>query len=410
MADRIAIIGCGPAGIMSAINFARRGVATVVIEASDDPSTAPSYNPDRSYAIDVTGHGLNAVTHIDAVDDFDRELIPFKGIDAGKGGIHPWKEPGWIGSRGDIMRVLMKIVTEKHSGTVSFRFNCPVTAIDFETGSLTCDSKDEEREIAEKYDLIIAADGGGSIIRKQAEQNVAGFTLSHRDASYYCKMIALDQAVGKLDETLLQVLSLRYPCVAGAINGPDGKDDPIWFCQVPFSSNKSFRDMDEARSFLATKSPRILDLASEQAIETFSKCESQNIGRSIMTSRCYAGKVIFIGDACASYPPIGQGANAALESAMVLDQSVAAICPDGAAIGGNMLEVARHFDTRWRDEARSVSWAANKFKFTNKWHVLRVQIAGLLNCNVVEETKSSKRSYSEVRKRAKYVWPLWAIS
>ncbi|MEO0440672.1 MAG: FAD-dependent monooxygenase, partial [Pseudomonadota bacterium] len=270
MTGKIAIIGCGPAGIMSAISFARRGVETVVIEANGDPSTAPSYNPDRSYAIDVTGHGLNAIAHIDAVEDFDWELIRFKGIDAGKGGIHPWDEPGWIGSRGDIMRVLMKIIGEKYSKFVTFQFNSPVTGIDFETGSLTWSSKIDGQTFSGKYDLVIAADGGGSIIRKKAEQDVAGFALTYRDASYYCKMIALDNAGGELDETHLHVLNLKYPCVAGAINGPDGKEDPIWFCQVPFSSKKDFRDVEAARSFLAKNSPKILELASDQAVETFS--------------------------------------------------------------------------------------------------------------------------------------------
>ena len=409
MTGKIAIVGCGPAGIMSAINFARRGIATTVIEANGDPSTAPSYNPDRSYAIDVTGHGLNAISYIDAVSEFDRDLIPFKGIDAGKGGIHPWNEPGWIGSRGDIMRVLMKIVAEKYAGLVAFRFNSPVVAIDFDSGSLTYDS-DSAGQATDTYDLIVAADGGGSIIRASAEKNAANFTLTHRDASYFCKMIALDKAVGQLDETQLHVLSLKYPCVAGAINGPGGKDDPIWFCQVPFSSRKAFRDTEEARSFLRKNNPRILDLASEQAIETFSKCESQNIGRSTMTSRCNAGKVVFIGDACASYPPIGQGANAALESAMILDQSITAICQNGQDVSDNIPQIAEHFDAQWGAEARAVSWAANKFKFTNKWHIIRVQIAAKLNCNVVEETKSSTMSYSDARKHARKVWPLWAIS
>lgn len=412
MTDKIAIIGCGPAGIISAIALARRNIPSTVIEASDSPMRAASYNPDRSYAIDVTGHGLKAISYIDAQDDFDSQMIPFDGIDAGQGELHPWNEPGWIGSRGDIMRVLMKITAEKYAQLVTFRFNTQVTAIDVETGDLNYEVTDGEgksQKVAESYDLIIAADGGGSIVRNSAQNQCPDFSLTRESVSYFCKMIALDRVDGKMDEKYLNILSRKHPCVAGAISGPGGPSDPIWFCQVPFSSDKNFVDTDEARSFLKKYAPAILEMASDESVEAFSKVASQNIGRSTAISQCYAGKVIFIGDACASYPPIGQGANAAMESAMVLDQSIEAICPNGEFTPDNLLQIAKHYHQQWHEEVSALSWAAKKLLLTKKWHLARVQIGALLNRNVLEETKSSQLSYTEVRERANRVWPLWAI-
>lgn len=412
MANEIAIVGCGPAGIISAIGLARRNIPSIVFEASDSPMKAPSYNPDRSYAIDITGHGLRAISYIDARDDFDRQMIPFDGIDAGGGELHKWNEPGWIGSRGDIMRVLMKIVSDKYADLVTFCFNARVTDIDVAAGDLTCEVAGDDgtlETLAKTYDLVIAADGGGSTIRNSAETQCPEFFLTRDEVSYYCKMIALDRAVGTMDEKYLSILSLKHPCVAGAISGPGGPSDPIWFCQVPFSSNKNFADIDEARSFLKKNSPAILELASAESIESFSKVASQNIGRSTAISQCYAGKVIFIGDACASYPPIGQGANAAMESAIVLDQSIEAICPNGEFTNDNLLQIAKHYNEQWHEEVRALSWAAKKMLLTKKWHLARVRIGALLNRNVLEETKSSQLSYVEVRERANRVWPLWAI-
>ena len=57
----IAIIGGGPAGLVAAIAFARRGLRSTVYERAADPATLPRVNPDRSYTIDITGHGLRAL-------------------------------------------------------------------------------------------------------------------------------------------------------------------------------------------------------------------------------------------------------------------------------------------------------------------------------------------------------------
>src|ERR687883_832916 len=74
---RIAIIGAGPAGLVAAIALARRGVPTTVFEREAHPELSPRFNPDRSYTIDITGHGLRALRHIDATTYFDDRLLPF---------------------------------------------------------------------------------------------------------------------------------------------------------------------------------------------------------------------------------------------------------------------------------------------------------------------------------------------
>ena len=65
-----------------AIALARKGIPTTVFEKGQHPAVAPRFNPDRSYSIDITGHGQRALSYIDACDVFDEMLIPFKGIKA----------------------------------------------------------------------------------------------------------------------------------------------------------------------------------------------------------------------------------------------------------------------------------------------------------------------------------------
>src|SRR6476661_4259118 len=76
----IAILGAGPAGLLLAIALARRGLSATVIERDVPPDVAPRFNPNRSYTIDISGHGLKALRYIDAVAEFDRRMFRFKGL------------------------------------------------------------------------------------------------------------------------------------------------------------------------------------------------------------------------------------------------------------------------------------------------------------------------------------------
>lgn len=407
MTANIAIVGCGPAGVVSAICFAQRGASAVVFDAGDDPSLSATYNPDRSYAIDITGHGLNAIRHIDAVTDFDAAMIPFNGVKLPNERAHPWNEPGWIGSRGDIMRVLMKIARERHGDKIAFVFGAKVADADFETGSLRFeDGAPQATGDNVAYDLIVAADGAGSTLRAKAAERVADFSISSDAISYYSKMLALDCAADKLDKTYLHVLSLSYPMMAGAVNGPGGPADPLWFCQVPFAGERPFKDPSDATRFLRRKCPLLLELASEKAIASFAEAPFQNIGRSVCPSRCSAGKVVFIGDAAHAYPPIGQGANAAMEAAIALDRCVEEAGGSGVAAIPNAIAL---FDRAWRPEADAIAWIGRKMVFTNKAHLIRALITNAMNRNVHMEARRSDMPFSTVKRRAQRMWPIWAF-
>ena len=117
----IAIVGCGPAALVVAIALARRGIRTTVFERDPHPEQAPRFNPDRSYTIDISGHGLRALRHIDACSYFDDRMIRFKGLKIPGGGTEEWTLPGWTGSRGDILRALIALATERYQLA---RFQC----------------------------------------------------------------------------------------------------------------------------------------------------------------------------------------------------------------------------------------------------------------------------------------------
>lgn len=412
MKKGIAIVGCGPAGVVSAICLARRGVASTIIDAGDNPLRSATYNPSRSYAIDITGHGLNAIRHVDAGAAFDEHMIPFTGINADRKLVDAWNEPGWIGSRGDIMRVFMLEIQNRYSDLVTFHFNSQVDFVDFDEGTLSRtveESGSNTFSIHETYDLIIAADGGGSVLRRLAEETVDGFTAERQAQSYFTRIIALDSPRVDLDPTRLHVLSKPYMSVTGAINGPAGPSAPIWFCQIPYATDKPYKDVESARKFLKKSMPKVLELVAEEEVVSFSKRPAYNIGRVTKNSRTYAGKVIFVGDACTAFPPVGQGANAAMESAIYLDNSIEACTADGRSIIENSDAISRHFNEHWLAQANSMSWLATKLIMTKTSHVFRALLTNPLGLNVIADTKKSDRSYLDIYRRAKRMGPIWAF-
>jgi len=399
----IALVGGGPAGLVAAIALARRGVRTSVFERDPHPEIAPRFNPDRSYTIDISGHGLKALRHIDACAYFDERMIQFKGLKIPGGRTEEWRLPGWTGSRGDILRALMALADERYRAWVSLEFECRVSSVDVQAGILSCVSKSGDTS-TRPFDFIVGGDGAGSVVRKAMREQVPGFTVETRSFPNYCTMIELDRVGDDMDKNYLHGLSVRPFCVAGAIKGDHGSDSPRWFCAVGTKAKQVFASAEDARRFFRDRIPRVLDLASEEKIAAFAQRTCYHIGQTLTCSQLYGGKAVLLGDAAAAFPPIGQGVNAAMESAMVLDRCIG----ETGSSSTELLEAARLYDTRWRPEADAVSWMSVRSLFENRFHMLRATITSSLGLSVFEQAKSADTPYSEVRRKAERLWPLWA--
>jgi hypothetical protein len=72
-----------------------------------------------------------------------------------------------------------------------------------------------------------------------------------------------------------------------------------------------------------------------------------------------------------------------------------------------LLEAAKLYNFKWKPEADAVSWISEKNLFENRFHEFRTQIAMRLGVRVVEQAKSADVPYSEVRRKAERLWPLW---
>ena len=394
----IAIVGGGPAALVMAIALARRGLSSTVFERDAHPEIAPRFNPDRSYTIDITGHGAKALRYIEATHEFDQRLIPFKGIKAPGHVTEEWTEPGWTGSRGDILRALLALIEGQYPDFVRLEYNSHVDAVDVYAGTLKLTR--QEQTVAWNFDLVIGGDGAGSVVRKAMTEQVAGFSVTQGSIPNYATMLELDRVGDRLDPSYLYMLSPHPPCVAGAINGTNGPSEPRWFCMVGSGRKRSFASADEVRRFFRS-SPRVLEMASDKAIEAFAGRECYHIGRSLTCSQLYGGKAVLLGDAASPFPPIGQGVNAAMESAMQLDLCL-------AASGDGLEQALQRYNAAWKPEAEAVSWISEKMMLGNPLHLLRGAVTTRLGLSVFGQAKRSDVPYSQVRRDAERRWPLWA--
>jgi len=406
---RVAIIGAGPAGLTLAIALARRAAAgaavrATVFERAEDHRAAATYNPDRSYTIDITGHGARAARYVGAAGRFDSALIPFLGLRIPSLFMEErCPQPGWTGSRGDICRALQAELEAAAGDAVSLVFGVDAAVVSAAEGLVELrGGAGAGAPRREAFDLVVGCDGAGSAVRRALQAQQPGFAVESSELANHSTMLALDLAGAKdaprLDKSWLYVLSPpKIMMVAGAICGPGGRDDPMWFCQVGRAGKHSFASPDEARRLLAGAYPGIERLASAAAIEAFSRREAMPTGRAKACSALHGGRVALLGDAGAPFPPVGQGVNAAMEAATVLDaclgEQLAGVGAGAAALVERTLAA---YTARWAPEAAAARAIAHGLDLEQSFAVVAKQwLYNHLGVSALTNAKDSRLSYAQ---------------
>jgi 2-polyprenyl-6-methoxyphenol hydroxylase-like FAD-dependent oxidoreductase len=403
---KIAIIGAGPAGLTCGLALARRGIDITIVERGGNHLETATYNPNRSYTIDITGHGKKAADHVGATKRFDQELIRFRGL---KYALPAWTNraptktlteaypgQGWTGSRGDICRVLQTELRQVGSPGTRLLFSTEAHLIDARKGTLLLEPRDNSSSHEETFDMIIGCDGSGSTTRSTLQQLDPSFSVSAMDLGNHSIMLHLDQHLDELNPEYLYVHAVRpVAAITGAVNGPNGPKDPRWFCQVGFSGFRSFGSADEAKKFLQQTQPLLLRYASPARIAEFSQRDCIATGKSKRCSSLVSGRVVLLGDAGAPVPPIGQGVNAAMESAMVLDQCLALAQEQGSEAGAVVAHAQDHFLARWTPEADALREIALTVDLSKSYTSKRLLLAGVLGYSGVANAKKEALSYQQ---------------
>jgi kynurenine 3-monooxygenase len=321
--------------------------------------------------------------------------------------VEAWPEPGWTGSRGDILRALTAVITDRHPELIRIEYGTRVSTVDVAAGTVSATPPGGDTT-TRPFDLIIGADGAGSVVRHAMHHQLAGFTVRTKKLPNYLTMIELDRLSDQLDETYLQALATRPFCIAGAIPGDDDTTGPRWFCGIGTKTSLAFPSTDTARRYLRRHCPRVLDLASSRAVAAFATRTCYHIGQKLTCSQLHGGKAVLLGDAAGPFPPIGQGVNAAMEAAAVLDRCIGQTVGPSGVTPAALAAAAESYNAAWKPELDAVSWLSEKMLFDNRLHTLRANLTMRLGLNVIGQAKSSTTSYSQVRADAKRFGPLWA--
>jgi 2-polyprenyl-6-methoxyphenol hydroxylase-like FAD-dependent oxidoreductase len=142
-------------------------------------------------------------------------------------------------------------------------------------------------------------------------------------------------------------------------------------------------------------------MTSEECVAAFAGRTSYHVGQSATCSRLHGGRAVLLGDAAAPFPPIGQGVNAAMESAVVLDGFLGEPDVDPP-------DAAARYSAAWKPQSDAVTWISERVLFDNPLNTLRSTVTMALGVNVVGQAKSATVPYSEVREKARQLGPLWA--
>ena len=397
----VLIVGAGPAGLALANALSKRpGLNVILAESGVDPYSAPKTS-DRSYTIDITGHGLKAIRYLNATDVLNERLIKFKGmlLFKPKRRLLPWTNDGWTGSRGDILQALLEALKLNSESRVEVLWNTKVTDVRPLTGTARVGGT------LRSFDLIVGADGAGSVVRDSCLK-VPGFTVETYSLNNYSIMVKMDQNTEDFDPGILHVANAWPFVIFGAVNG-ESKGEQDWFCLLGFNHRHSFKGscckyssiddpLGAAKKYMQA-TPLLANCVSDEELRNLIQRGCHHVGRGAKCSTFHLGKAVLIGDAAAPFPPIGQGINAALESAVVLDGAIEEFT--GSKSTENLLMACAKYSEIWLPEAHAALWISSRYSFGSRLDALKLMIADALGLPVIDQAKF--QPYSVVLNNAK---------
>ena len=322
---RIAIVGGGPAGSLLAILLARRGLKPVVIERGARFSSAAPRGG-RSINLALAARGIAALRRAGIDADVASSLIPMRGrMIHDLQGVQRFLPYGqraaeeiYSVSRAALNTLLYELAVQRHG--VQYRFGEECVGVD-DDGTPLIQSQDGRRQRL-AADIVLAADGAGSEVRRSLAAN--GAISSHEallDHGYKELSLAARDGEFALEPNALHIWP-RGGFMLIALPNPDRTFTATLF--LPHEGSQSFASIGPSqvaplfRREFADAVPLMPTLAADYA--------SHPVGH-LGTVHCrpwsFAGRVLLVGDAAHAIVPFhGQGMNAAFEDCVVLDELV----------------------------------------------------------------------------------------
>jgi 2-polyprenyl-6-methoxyphenol hydroxylase-like FAD-dependent oxidoreductase len=350
----VIVVGCGPVGLLVAINLARQSIPVLILERShqiDQSPRAASYQPCSQAELLETG-ALEDIRKESVINDIQsfwvgKERVAY--VEKKEGGkLFP---SGINCPQPTLARILLDHLIRKYGATV--KFNQKVIQLEQDDECVTVTAADPNDNLTTYHaDWLVGADGAGSSVRKLADIAFEGFSWPKEN--FVATNVRFD--FRKYGYTTGNFIMDPVHWAVVAILDDTG----LW--RVAFGV-KSGMTNDEIRAELDEHFKHIFPVwPAEYKLEALNKYTPHQ--RCASTFR--KGRIVLAGDAAHSNNPIGGlGLTTGILDAGPLGRSLAAVI-DGKA-PGTLLD-------KWAT-ARREKW----LNFTNQFsieHKRMVQRAG----------------------------------
>lgn len=394
---QVLILGAGPVGLGAALELARFGVPSLVIEKHATTSWHPKTRNFNTRTMEIArGWGEVAYKRLRNIDTPDGWKSPIRfsataigedhGVIESKGfeGPGPDVSPALPGMSSQEMIEEIMLDAARATGLVEVRFNCEATRLlrggaarDTDVALEVKDRRSGKTEMLEGPALV-AADGAASLIRAELGLRLEGRKdLSHLVNCYF--RAAIEPRLKDRRGVLFFVSNAK---ARGVLQPLDGAGR--WLCQISVAADDWSPDAftkERARDWIKSAvgaddvEPEVLSLGFWKLNAT-------------VVERLVAGRVVMCGDAAHQFPPTGGlGVNTGLQG-MHNAMWKLALCLKGRA-HWSLLDT---YDT----ERRPVAVQITQQSLQNSINVGRIQVAAVAGGDSglqTEEVITASRRY-----------------
>ena len=316
----ISIIGAGLVGSLLSIYLSKQGSKVSIYERRKDMRLDTTL-AGRSINLSLSKRGINALSEVGITDEIMSIAMPMyhRTMHSANGDItiQPYgkkDEAIFSVSRASLNIILMDLA-EKHNVEINFEAKCQ--SIDFDSTKLTLLDHDVYS------DLIFAADGAGSVVRKQMKStSLIKSSEDFIDCGY--KELTIPSNVDgthKIDNQSLHIWPRKSYMII-ALPNLDGTFTCTLF--FPMRGKNSFESLVSELDVMNLFNNNFQDLVP--LIPDISSQYFTNPIASLGLVNCYpwsSENVVLIGDSChATVPFYGQGMNSGFEDCFLLNEFI----------------------------------------------------------------------------------------
>lgn len=324
----VIIIGGGPVGSLLAILLARQGFSVSVFEKRANPLICQT-EEGRSINMALSYRGLKALKMAGMDEKVLQHTIPMEGRMLHEPNTQVILQPyGLAGqyiysiSRSGLNTLLVEEAVQKYG--VNFYFNMHCTSINADTNQIVFTETSSGKELEESFDLIIGADGAGSVVRGKIQELTKG-ELDINMLSHSYKELQIPAGRENIHLMYKNALHIwpRKKFMLIALPNTDGSFTATLF--LSRSDSPSFEDLnskEKVRVFFDEHFSNASRLMPDLEDQFFSNPTSE-LGTIQCFPWIYKDKMALIGDAAHPIVPFyGQGMNAGFEDCRILAELI----------------------------------------------------------------------------------------